>query len=92
MSQRFAGKVAIVTGGVSGIGAEISRRFAAEGGSVIAVDINADLVATATEDLGERVRGHVADVTDEAAYAGVIARAIDEYGDLDAVFNVAGGS
>jgi meso-butanediol dehydrogenase/(S,S)-butanediol dehydrogenase/diacetyl reductase len=92
MSGRFVGKVAIVTGGVSGIGAQITHRFAAEGGRVVAVDINRELIDSAGETFGQQVVGHLADVTDEAAFAGVIARAVDEFGTLDAVFNVAGGS
>ena len=40
--MRFDGKVLFCTGGGSGMGAEVSRRFAAEGGKVAVVDINAD--------------------------------------------------
>ncbi len=92
MSHRFQNRVAIVTGGVSGIGAKITERLAAEGASVVAVDINADLVGRAGELFGERVVGKVADVTDEAAFAGVITAAVEQFGTLDAIFNVAGGS
>ena len=49
---RFAGKVAIVTGGVSGIGAKITERLVAEGASVVVADINvasAMIVAPATK-------------------------------------------
>lgn len=92
MTQRFADKVAIVTGGVSGIGAEITRRLVAEGARVVAVDINRDLVAAASREFGDSVVGQLADVTDEAAFAGVLDRAVAEFGTLDVLFNVAGGS
>ncbi|MBT2486505.1 MULTISPECIES: SDR family NAD(P)-dependent oxidoreductase [unclassified Microbacterium] len=92
MSERFADKVAVVTGGVSGIGAQITSRLVAEGARVVAVDINSDAVAAATTTFGESVIGHRADVTDEASFEAAIERAVDEYGTLDLLFNVAGGS
>lgn len=92
MTNRFEGKVAVVTGGVSGIGAQITKRLAAEGARVVAVDINSELVATATDTFGESVIGHVANVTDEIALRGAFERAVSEFGTLDLLFNVAGGS
>lgn len=92
MSERFQNKVAVVTGGVSGIGAQITRRLAAEGAKIVAVDINKDLVGSTTEVFGESVVGVQADVTDQAAYQAVIERAVSEFGGLDLLFNVAGGS
>lgn len=92
MSERFTGRVAIVTGGVSGIGAKITERLVAEGAKVVAVDINKQLVDAASDTFGSGVVGHVADVTDEAQFAAVVERAVTEFGTLDAVFNVAGGA
>ena len=92
MSERFAGQVAIVTGGVSGIGAKITERLVAEGASVVAADINADLVATATDTFGEKVVGRRTDVTDEGDFEGLIADTVARFGTLDMVFNVAGGT
>jgi meso-butanediol dehydrogenase/(S,S)-butanediol dehydrogenase/diacetyl reductase len=92
MSQRFSNRVAVVTGGVSGIGAQITRRLASEGARVLAVDINEQLVESAAETLGPGVAGHLADVTDEQAFEGALARAAEEFGTVDLLFNVAGGA
>lgn len=89
---RFAGKVAIVTGGVSGIGATITQRLIAEGASVVVADINAELIASAAETFGERVWGRRTDVTDEADFSALVAETVERFGTLDALFNVAGGS
>lgn len=92
MSDRFEQKVAVVTGGVSGIGAQITTRLVSEGARVVAVDISEEAVAAATETFGESVVGHLADVTDETSYEAAIERAVSEFGQLDLLFNVAGGS
>ncbi|WP_431805147.1 SDR family NAD(P)-dependent oxidoreductase [Microbacterium sp. bgisy203] len=89
---RFEGKVAVVTGGVSGIGAAITRRLVDEGASVFVADINADAVAAAPETFGPAVEGMVTDITDEAAMEALFAAAVEKFGTIDVVFNVAGGS
>jgi NAD(P)-dependent dehydrogenase (short-subunit alcohol dehydrogenase family) len=71
-SEGFAGKLAVVTGGGSGMGRELARQLAAGGCSVAACDLNADTVAEtaalarAGAPPGVRVTGHVCDVADEA--------------------------
>ncbi|CAG7604825.1 SDR family NAD(P)-dependent oxidoreductase [Leucobacter soli] len=92
MSQRFADKVVIVTGGVSGIGAAAARQFAEEGAKVVVADINADLIGAVPENFGASVTGRVTDVTNEEDVAGLIAETVAQHGTLDAFINVAGGS
>ena len=68
----FTGKLAVVTGGGSGMGRELVRQLAAQGCSVAACDLNADAVkasaaaAWASSPPGVRVTGHACDVSDEA--------------------------
>jgi NAD(P)-dependent dehydrogenase (short-subunit alcohol dehydrogenase family) len=78
---RLDGKVCVITGAASGIGAESARVFAAEGARVVGVDI----VAGSEGDLALQ-----ADVTDEAQVREAYARAWDELGRIDVLFNNAG--
>ncbi|MEB4614074.1 SDR family NAD(P)-dependent oxidoreductase [Leucobacter sp. M11] len=88
---RFTDRVAVVTGGVSGIGAAITRRLVAEGASVMVADINAEAIATATETFGASVAGLVTDVTQESDVQALMDGAVSRFGRIDHVFNVAGG-
>ncbi|MDO8187952.1 SDR family oxidoreductase [Conexibacter sp. JD483] len=90
-NARYAGRVAVVTGGASGIGAAIVRRLVAEGASVVAGDISADRLAELERELGDRCHGVAADVTSEADVERLVATAVDRFGGLHAGFNVAGG-
>ena len=85
--QRYRDKVALVTGGASGIGAAIGARLVAEGASVVLLDI--DEVGLGRQQGAETV---VADVTDSAQVAGAVAHTVERFGRLDAAFNVAGSA
>jgi NAD(P)-dependent dehydrogenase (short-subunit alcohol dehydrogenase family) len=84
----FDGRVAIVTGGASGMGAATARRLVAGGAHVLIVDRNGDLAATvATEIGGTPVVGNIAD---SAFCNAAVATAVDAHGSLDVVVNAAG--
>jgi NAD(P)-dependent dehydrogenase (short-subunit alcohol dehydrogenase family) len=88
--NRFAGKVALITGAGSGIGRAVTIRIVDEGGTVGAVDID-DTALKETADLaGERVNIDVADVGDPDACARVVADCVSTFGRLDVLGNVAG--
>jgi NAD(P)-dependent dehydrogenase (short-subunit alcohol dehydrogenase family) len=78
---RLDGKVCVITGTASGIGAESARLFQAEGAKVVGVDLSADAVG----DLAIQ-----ADVTDPAQVEGMYSRAREEFGKIDVLFNNAG--
>ena len=87
---RLQGKVALITGGESGIGLATARRFVAEGAQVFILGLDGDLLDAAVLELGEASGCAVADVTDEAAVQAGIAAAVDRFGALDVVFSNAG--
>src|SRR5882724_3961748 len=88
---RLAGKVALITGGASGIGKACACRFAREGARVIVADIReceATLAQICRE--GGFGRSELHDVTDEISWARLIAALRSEYGRLDVLLNNAG--
>ncbi|WP_408591362.1 SDR family NAD(P)-dependent oxidoreductase [Novosphingobium sp.] len=90
MGSRLAGKVAIVTGGARGMGAATSRLFVAEGAKVAIADmLDAEGAALAAE-LGENARFWKHDVTDEAAWATLVAEVEAAFGGVDVLVNNAG--
>jgi NAD(P)-dependent dehydrogenase (short-subunit alcohol dehydrogenase family) len=91
--KRLVGKVAIVTGGASGIGAETARAFAQHGAKVLLTDTNAALgksVSKEISDSGGTAMFAVQDVCDEALWAVIVTKAEKSYGRLDILCNVAG--
>ncbi len=88
--MRLRGKVAIVTGQASGIGAAVAHRFAAEGAVVLGVDrdrARGEEVAAAIERAGGSVAFHEADVSREPAVQGMIAACLERFGRLDVLVN-----
>jgi NAD(P)-dependent dehydrogenase (short-subunit alcohol dehydrogenase family) len=81
MPGRLEGKVCVITGAASGIGAETARLFAAEGARVVGVDLDPG----SEGELALR-----ADVTDEEQVRGMYQRAREELGRIDVLFNNAG--
>jgi len=81
MAGRLEGKVCVVTGAAGGIGAETARLFSHEGATVVGVDLDDGAIG----DLALR-----ADVSDDEQVRGIYARAREEYGRIDVLFNNAG--
>ncbi|GAA4680654.1 SDR family NAD(P)-dependent oxidoreductase [Frondihabitans cladoniiphilus] len=90
MTGLLEGKVAIVTGGTSGIGLASVERFVKEGAKVAIADIQDDLGASIAERLGENVVYVHTDVTDEAAIEALVATTVATFGKLDVMYNNAG--
>jgi NAD(P)-dependent dehydrogenase (short-subunit alcohol dehydrogenase family) len=93
MANSLADKVAIVTGGGSGIGEAVSRELARRGARVIVADINpgeARRVAAAIADSGGRATSHDVDVSKEPDIRGLVQETASAYGRLDYQFNNAG--
>lgn len=88
---RLAGKVAIVTGGLSGIGRAIVERFLAEGAIVTVADLREDVV-TAAKEIDERLDGVQVDVGDATQVESAVATVVERHGGLDVLCNNAGVS
>ncbi len=87
---RLEGKVAIVTGGASGIGEATVRLFASEGARVVAADVEDERGRRLAEKIGENVIYRHTDVTSEDDVHASVKSAVDTWGRLDVVFNNAG--
>lgn len=93
MERRFAGKVAVITGAATGIGAATARRFAAEGAKLVLGDINEAGAQGLAEELtksGATVHFVRTDVRDAAQVDALMQAAVDRHGVLNIVFNNAG--
>jgi NAD(P)-dependent dehydrogenase (short-subunit alcohol dehydrogenase family) len=93
LAQDFAGKVAIVTGGASGIGEAVAQAIAARGGQVIIADIDqddAERSAAAITETGGVAKFIKTDVSDAEAIEAMVQFAVESYGGLDVAINNAG--
>ncbi|HEV2635847.1 MAG TPA: SDR family NAD(P)-dependent oxidoreductase [Actinocrinis sp.] len=92
--MELAGKVAVVTGGGNGIGAQLARRFAAEGAAAVLVaDLDgtaAEAVAAQVREFGARASALVVDVAEEAQVRGLVEAAEREFGPVDLMCSNAG--
>jgi NAD(P)-dependent dehydrogenase (short-subunit alcohol dehydrogenase family) len=87
--MRFDGKVLFCTGGGSGIGEQVCRRFAEDGGKVAVVDIDAANAEAVAADIDGAI-GIGADISGEQAVADAVARTREELGPISSVYNGAG--
>ena len=90
MSGRLDGKVAVVTGGASGIGLATVRRFVAEGAKVVVGDLDADGLASIKAEAPDAVAGVRCDVRVEADVEALATAALDRFGRIDIAFANAG--
>jgi NAD(P)-dependent dehydrogenase (short-subunit alcohol dehydrogenase family) len=92
MTDELAGKVAIVTGGASGLGEGLVRRFAAEGAKVLIADVDRDGGAALAADIGANARFVEADVSDVEQVSALVTTAVEGFGGLHVMVNNAGVS
>ncbi|WP_207843754.1 SDR family NAD(P)-dependent oxidoreductase [Williamsia soli] len=91
MSHRLEGKVAVVTGGASGIGAETARTFLREGGRVVIADVNDELGETVAREFGEDALFVHADVTKQDDWDHLLFATSEHFAPLEILVNNAGG-
>ena len=92
---RFDGKVALLTGGASGVGRATAIRMAAEGASVFAIDVNSeglDETVALVSDAGGTIDSRVTDVSQVAECHSAVADCVSSFGRLDVLANIAGVS
>ncbi len=91
--MQLEGKVAIVTGGASGMGKAVALGYADEGADVVIADLNQDAAQSVVDEIEAKGRRGLAvrfDVTDPEACKALVARTVDELGRLDLLYNNAG--
>ena len=91
MNKRLDNKVALITGGTSGIGAETARLFIQEGAKVMISGRSEEKGRMLSEELGENSQYLLSDVTKEEDIENSIKETVNQFGKLDILFNNAGG-
>ncbi|WIM68248.1 glucose 1-dehydrogenase [Corynebacterium breve] len=95
LTQRFAGKSVVITGGASGLGLAVAERIAQEGGNVFLVDLNNEALEAAKAQLEAdypniKVEIFAANCANEDEVKAYVAKAIELFGRIDGFFNNAG--
>jgi len=93
MGERLKGRVAVISGGATGVGGAASRLFAAEGARVAVLDVNAEAAqatAQAVRDAGGEAIVALADVSVAAEVDAAVASVLQRWGCIDVLFNHAG--
>ncbi len=90
MAEELVGKVAIVTGGASGIGRGTVERFVAEGARVVIADVDRDQGEALAATFGSRARFRYTDVADQEQVRALVDCAVETFGGLHVMFNNAG--
>ena len=88
--MKIEGKVFVVTGGASGLGAATATHLVGKGANVIMVDMNQALGEEMQQRLGEKSKFVALDVTDEVAVEQFFKNVEQEYGQLNGLINCAG--
>lgn len=88
--QDFHGRVALITGGASGIGSECARQFVERGAQVLLADINAEQGRAVARELGPLAAFHALDVTSEAQWRVIMQAVQERWQRLDVLVNAAG--
>lgn len=91
MANRLQGKVAIITGGTSGIGEATAEKYIQEGAVVVLTGRSEEKGQAIADRLGENAHYTQADVSKEEDIARTISSTVDQFGKLDILFNNAGG-
>jgi NAD(P)-dependent dehydrogenase (short-subunit alcohol dehydrogenase family) len=90
MSKKFEGKVVVATGTATGLGRATAELFAAEGASLVLVDLNAEALRETVDLLsrnGAKVRAVIGDVADAEVSRKAVGAAVEAFGRLDVLFN-----
>ncbi len=90
---RCDGKVAVITGGASGIGRASAEALSAVGAKVVVADVNESGAKEVVDEIaanGGTAIAHAVDITDKAAVTELVQRAVSEFGRLDVMANIAG--